>query len=444
MLLSCLRSGASLTQVEKPRTCRSEVLSLTMRNEVTDILEEIDQLDPCFRGMLRAGRLQGQYEYFMDRKLRWPFVCEEYGMVLLVGLLKETTKLLTSLRTALGARASQILDEGRNIYAEKRYMTKESVTWSQEEYKHPGLQFEYLCFKSLQRFTETWAMLQRAQHWGLFDTTLMSGKRRVRVASIGGGPGFELLAFQRFFEFYYPNYQLELISLDVEESWRKHVEGLGLRCALTDCLCMIAPKGAHSILAKSAVTKSGLSTAYFVVGRFEQWDVKDGAAKLEDKCRGAVQFAIISYVFYHYMSNNECYDWLANWLLRDDESVVKGPDALFVSSRQFGLQPQVENMRRRGVRVQKLMEQATTDDRQLLFMPPKVEDAVKTAREHMTTKPPMKLTFPNVPYVDSKEQSHFAADRHGHTAEQDSRRPAPKGGSSCPARSGSYVPPHRR
>mmetsp|Transcript_13977 Transcript_13977/g.50866 ORF Transcript_13977/g.50866 Transcript_13977/m.50866 type:complete len:407 (-) Transcript_13977:729-1949(-) len=406
MLLSCLRSGASLTQVEKPRTCRSEVLSLTMRNEVTDILEEIDQLDPCFRGMLRAGRLQGQYEYFMDRKLRWPFVCEEYGMVLLVGLLKETTKLLTSLRTALGARASQILDEGRNIYAEKRYMTKESVTWSQEEYKHPGLQFEYLCFKSLQRFTETWAMLQRAQHWGLFDTTLMSGKRRVRVASIGGGPGFELLAFQRFFEFYYPNYQLELISLDVEESWRKHVEGLGLR--------------------------------------FEQWDVKDGAAKLEDKCRGAVQFAIISYVFYHYMSNNECYDWLANWLLRDDESVVKGPDALFVSSRQFGLQPQVENMRRRGVRVQKLMEQATTDDRQLLFMPPKVEDAVKTAREHMTTKPPMKLTFPNVPYVDSKEQSHFAADRHGHTAEQDSRRPAPKGGSSCPARSGSYVPPHRR
>ena len=136
---------------------------------------------------------------------------------------------MKSLRSNLGNNATQLLEEGREIYAEKRNMAAQAVTWSQQEYKHLGLQFEYLCFKSLQRFTETWALLQRAKEQGLFEVLLKSGKNRARVASIGGGPGFELLAFQRFFAFYYPKFEMELISLDVEESWRPHVEGLGMR-----------------------------------------------------------------------------------------------------------------------------------------------------------------------------------------------------------------------
>ena len=66
----------------------------------------------------------------------------------------------------------------------------------------------------------------------------------------------------------------QLISLDLEASWREHAEALGLS--------------------------------------FQVWDVCDGAGLLPatpgwDK----IDLAVISYVFYHYMSHDRCYNWLA-------------------------------------------------------------------------------------------------------------------------------------
>ena len=72
----------------------------------------------------------------------------------------------------------------------------EHVTWSQEEYGMPGLQRTYLEMKSYQRFTEMWSLLERAHLYGLFDN--VKPDQNLRVASLGGGPGFELLAFQEF------------------------------------------------------------------------------------------------------------------------------------------------------------------------------------------------------------------------------------------------------
>jgi hypothetical protein len=71
------------------------------------------------------------------------------------------------------------------------------VTWSYDEYGHPGLQLFYLKLKSWQRFTETYALLERAAMRGLFDAPLPEG-RPLRVAALGGGPGYELLAAQRY------------------------------------------------------------------------------------------------------------------------------------------------------------------------------------------------------------------------------------------------------
>ena len=100
------------------------------------------------------------------------------------------------------------------IYAQKPNLGAHGVTWSQENYAHKGLQIEYLRLKSIQRFTETWAALQRCYNAGGFaylETPAVAeegecpgdegaGEDTIyRVASLGGGPGFELLAIKAFF-----------------------------------------------------------------------------------------------------------------------------------------------------------------------------------------------------------------------------------------------------
>ena len=57
---------------------------------------------------------------------------------------------------------------------------------------------------------------------------------KLRVASLGGGPGFELLAVRAFLERECPETALDLISLDLEESWRPCAEELGVRFSVWD------------------------------------------------------------------------------------------------------------------------------------------------------------------------------------------------------------------
>lgn len=106
--------------------------------------------------------------------------------------------------------SDQILSEGKQIYSEKKHLIagvpgQPKVTWSQDEYAHPGMQLMYLKLKSFQRFTETWAMLERSARLGLFEmhrqqqSSQSQSIKSVRVISIGGGPGYELIAFERFF-----------------------------------------------------------------------------------------------------------------------------------------------------------------------------------------------------------------------------------------------------
>ena len=78
--------------------------------------------------------------------------------------------------------------EGYALYEEKPNLRRNGTTWSDAEYGLPGFQWMYLRMKSWQRFTETWACLERCARGGLFDegACLMSSSR---VVSIGGGPG---------------------------------------------------------------------------------------------------------------------------------------------------------------------------------------------------------------------------------------------------------------
>jgi hypothetical protein len=240
------------------------------------------RLDPAFDGVLRADpRNPNRCEYFQDRNKRWPFRCDADGHSLLSRLLEVATPVVGSVQAKIdaahGERASAVVAEGAQIYARKPNMGENDVTWSQAEYGHLGLQKEYVRYKSVQRLTESWACLQRARDFGVFRALREGGgggddeeRTPLRVASLGGGPGFELLATRWFFERHYPSYDLDLVSLDLEESWREPALTLGVR--------------------------------------FNVWDVNDGEG-LERAAGGDVDFAIASYVFKMYMTNETCAKW---------------------------------------------------------------------------------------------------------------------------------------
>jgi len=185
--------------------------------------------------------------YFCDRFRRYRFTCPVGGLHLLKGLvavnkvlLAENAKLFEGLPQN---EVSRLKAQGYALYEEKPTLQKSHHangakavgTWSDEEYALPGFQWMYLRYKSYQRFAETWALLERCAAAGLFQTGAplcaftgigtttsslsdvaavavpadQGGKQseeegaeskpsKLRVVSLGGGPGFELLAFDWF------------------------------------------------------------------------------------------------------------------------------------------------------------------------------------------------------------------------------------------------------
>ena len=144
-----------------------------------------------------------------------------------------------------------IIRIGQGLYAHKPTLRTSGVTWSTEEYSHAGLQRMYLRMKSIQRFTEVWCLLERCDMLGVFDSIFDnngnnnkdtdessggadSSKKTIRIAAVGGGPGYELLATQLYFankKHHAPlhNIQLELICMDICPAWEPYVNQLGFK-----------------------------------------------------------------------------------------------------------------------------------------------------------------------------------------------------------------------
>jgi hypothetical protein len=211
--------------------------------------------------------------------------------------------------------------------------------------------------------------LQRAKRAGLFfeldETPLMENESPsvpLRWASLGGGPGFELLAVKWFFEKHFPRYALDLVSLDLEASWREAAEGLGLR--------------------------------------FSTWDVRDGDG-LERAAGGPVDYAIASYVLKMYMANEPCARWLGEKLNRSP-GTGGGLRAALVVSRDENLEAASRLMRDASIgnaTVVPLMDpEGGRDDRQLAFAPGGWTRPTAPAAEAAP------LTFPNVPYEEHKRR----------------------------------------
>ena len=185
-----------------------------------------------------------QCTYYQDRDKRYPFYTNEVGYNLLQQLMERNKALLHINHKLLEERASKesydgvqeeevkkdvIIRIGQGLYAHKPTLRTKGVTWSTEEYSHPGLQRMYLRMKSIQRFTEVWCLLERCNMLGMFDGIIKRGEGILRIASIGGGPGYELLATKLFFADKAPNVELELISMDLCPAWTPFVEELGFK-----------------------------------------------------------------------------------------------------------------------------------------------------------------------------------------------------------------------
>lgn len=300
------------------------------------------------------------YKYYQDRNRKWPFHTNAQGAALLEQLFDDARRVIAALDAAIATSAPDdaareaIVRSGVDIYAKKPSIRERDVTWSQTEYAHLGLQREYCRFKSVQRFTETWACLERARARGVFEDVGKGGDGETRrVASLGGGPGFELVAVREFFKAHFPSVTLDLVSLDLEESWRASAEALGLR--------------------------------------FFQWDMRSG--KVAETCGGAVDFALASYVYKMYMCEDDVADWFADEL--------KDMHAAFIISRDQSLKTAL--MEKRGVDVRKLMALQTQrgDDRQLVFSRDRVFEPWSTSTKSARA-PESSMTFPNVPYEEHK------------------------------------------
>ena len=302
----------------------------------------------------------GLVHYYQDRLKKWTYVTDDTGGKLLRGMFALATPLIARVVDELPDGKE---GEGRRIYAQKPNLGANGVTWSQEDYGHRGLQAEYLRLKSVQRFTEGWVAMQRAYNAGAFAHLMGEGapaSATLRIASLGGGPGFELVAARAFCERYLPAVKLDLVSLDLAKEWQPCAEGLGLR--------------------------------------FGVWDVNDGEGVLRAAGMQRIDLAIISYVLYHYMSTEHCADWMARRITANDIGNV------MIISRFEDLAAQIRSVETRGVRVLKMMNQPrfsgrTCDDRQLLYASAQTPPLTPLPADQRVP-----TIFPNVPHEDNKDE----------------------------------------
>ena len=243
---------------------------------------------------------------------------------------------------------------GESLYRDKPKLRKGEGTWSQEEYGTLGLQRVYLSFKSFQRFTETYVLLERAFYRNIFAslaTPAGEPPKPLRVVSAGGGPGFELFAFKKFAERVCPRRPLELVSLDLMPKWKPYVENMNME--------------------------------------FYEYDITGKVPLVQCSGGKPVEWVIISYVLI-YCCTEETADMLADLIFNHG---VKG---IFISERAYR-QDMAKFCKDRNLQVVQLLDQSMEhDDRQLAICHPSMPIVPPLESQPGARKP--LLTFPNVPW----------------------------------------------
>ena len=373
--------------------------------------------------------------YYQDREKRYPFYTDERGYQLLHRLLEANYELLRKNHRLIGesalayqqlqstsittvhhlGRVEEANDEaksaevdnldvkdiiiriGKGLYAHKPTLRTKGVTWSTEEYSHPGLARMYLRMKSIQRFTEIWCLLERSEALGVFNeifhgnkikstTTMASvpvpGEEQaegggndddndrpvIRIAAVGGGPGYELLATKLFFEdrmstTNHSGVKIELTCMDICPAWRHYAEALGFT--------------------------------------FVEYDInnEDGINPRQAMglARGELHFCIVSCVMI-YVTNDRVMNMFHNLVHND------GVKAILVSERGERTLA-CTMMEELGGKVIRLIDQSDgMDERQAIWCSREFADEqLRTCHPDYEAHQSASV-FPNVPYCEHKER----------------------------------------
>ena len=417
----------------------------------------------------------GSVRYFQDRGRKYPFNAGPAALPLLRGLLHTNQRVFALNKAIVDAtdNPTATLRHGETLYADKPTMKAHHGalgTWSDEEYAHPGLQAVYLRLKSFQRFTESWALYERAARRGLFNRYLddqASTSTTLHVVSLGGGPGYELLAFEWFLQYWAavgdrspasPEAQAWLRSRRdlglgdqeiVKQSAVAEQDAVGLTLVdVTDDAAApsTAPEGlpaGGSTAALAATMETAAVTAALPHLRlasldlqptwepyvlalpdaksqaeysFAQWNIKEAVDAVTRSGLPRIDLCLISNVLV-YCTDEATADVLTSLL------TTHKVHAILINERGAE-QKMVDMLQRRGIVVVRLMDQVggVRDDRQLLLLPPgstPPEDAAKGTEQGDVTGA-----------ADAKEKAPAASSQDVRASSQDVRSGGATGPSS--------------
>ena len=295
--------------------------------------------------------------YYCDRLRKFQFRCGEFGLKLLKNLIQITKRLIKKNDELFVGKTqdeiSLIRKKGYDLYAEKpmlkKKLEKDEIpgTWTNEEYGYSGLQWMYIRYKSYQRFTETWSLLERCINGKLLNFL----NTNMRIVSLGGGPGFELMAFDLFMRNIHNNGintklpNMEYVSLDYQQNWDIYVKELGYE--------------------------------------FNQWDIHNSD---NNKIIGTNKKDIICILsnILSVCSNEKTADLLSNLFTNNKIRCI-------LVNERGKIQSMVKLLKERNIVVYHLLDQSLgRDDRQVVFFPP------NTKLEYVMNDP---STFPNQPFA---------------------------------------------
>eukprot|EP01119_Soliformovum_irregulare_P013556 TRINITY_DN3624_c0_g1_i1.p1 TRINITY_DN3624_c0_g1~~TRINITY_DN3624_c0_g1_i1.p1 ORF type:complete len:378 (-),score=74.41 TRINITY_DN3624_c0_g1_i1:10-1143(-) len=166
--------------------------------------------------------------YYPDRLKEYKYTTSKQGIELLKQFLRQTSEMMKLAESRMEDKV-KAKEEGWRLYEKPN--KNGTQTWTEVEYKDVGLQYYYLCFKSIQRFTEMWNLLERAHRQGSFDK--LKEAKVAKIISLGGGPGIELVACRIFMK-QTLGLDCELTTLDLVSEWKPYADILNCQFIQSD------------------------------------------------------------------------------------------------------------------------------------------------------------------------------------------------------------------
>ena len=155
-----------------------------------------------------------------DVKKKYKITYDEDGKEIIDSAILSFEKMLKVAKDKI--KSPKMMKKGLDIYIKKNNKNSKR-TWTEQEYKHPGFQYHYLFYKSLQRYTEVYNLCVLA-----FNKGLIPNKKLIKVVALGGGPGFELLAFRDFLAKHQPHSKVTMITMDPVD-WSEYSNAAGIK-----------------------------------------------------------------------------------------------------------------------------------------------------------------------------------------------------------------------